>query len=153
VTEISTPTSYVLTDDRGPVLAELSSIGEGMGWCNLSPRVVEDVNPVRVNVFGLWANRGTPLATFLTYAPHRDEAVPSTLGVLHTRGRLTPDYVRGLIGDSPLRVVQNHPQRGLLLEAPVDVDVGVVLDVMCRAVRDLCEYTLVEGFVVTVFHR
>lgn len=150
---MSTPTTMVLTDNRDAVLAELATLGEGRGWCNLSPRVVEDVDPVRVNVFGLWANRGTPVATYLTNAPRHGEPVPSSVGVLHTRGRLKPDYLRDLVGDSPLRVAQNHSQRGLLLEAPADVDVALVLDVMCRTVRDLCEFTLAEGYVVSVFRR
>lgn len=150
---MSTPTSLVLTEDRGPVLAELASIAGGVGWCNVSPRVVEDVDPVRVNVFGLWANRGTPIATYLTNAPKKGEPVASTIGVLHTRGRLKPDYLRDLVAGTPLRVVQNHAQRGLLLEAPADLDVGVVLDVMCRAARELCEHTLAGGFVVTLYRH
>ncbi len=150
---MSTRTSLVLNDERGPVLAELASVGSGAGWCNLSPRVVEDVEPIRVNVFGLWANRGTPVATYLTNAPRKGEPAPSTIGVLHTRGRLKADYLRDLVAGTPLRVVQNHAQRGLLLEAPVDLDVGVVLDVMCRAARELCQHTLAGGYVVTLFRH
>ncbi|HEV2427176.1 MAG TPA: hypothetical protein VGS61_03015 [Acidimicrobiales bacterium] len=150
---MTSSTRLFIGEDRDPAIDEVASIGGGRGWCNLSPRVVEDVSPVRVNVFGLWANRGTPIATYLTNAPRAGEAVPSTIGVLHTRGRLPADYVTSLIADSPLRVAQNHTQRGLLLEAPADVDPSIVLDRMCRVVRDLCEYTLAEGFFLEVFRR
>jgi hypothetical protein len=117
------------------------------------PEVVGEVPDVAMNSFGLWLNKGVTVATFVTYAPRQDVAQPSTIGVLHTRGRLGSEKVSSLLGDAHFKVSQDHNQRGLLLEVPTDAPAAQVLDVMCSLTRALCDYDQTGRWRMDLFVR
>jgi hypothetical protein len=117
------------------------------------PGVVGDIPDVTMNSFGLWLNKGVTVATFVTYAPRLDTAQPSTIGVLHTRGRLGSERISALLGRSPFQVRQDHNQRGLLLEVPAHTPAQQVLDVMCSLTRSLCDYDQTGQWRMDLFLR
>jgi hypothetical protein len=122
-------------------LEALRSIAAGRGWCNVTPIVLDDdVGEHRVNALGLWITQGVPVATFLTAPVRKGLDQPSTLGLLHSRGRLGRENIAKLIGDAPFPVKQDHRQRGLLLEVPWDTSVQLVLDVMCTLTEAVNDY-------------
>jgi len=57
------------SDDRRAALAAIGAVGDGRGWCNVSPNVEEEVPDMKVNYFGLRLNKGVTVATFVTTAP------------------------------------------------------------------------------------
>src|SRR5208282_6031911 len=83
---MTTPRHLTIPDDRSEGVAAIDSIASGHGWCNVVPKVVEDLPDLKVNVLGLWLNAGVPVASFVTMAPRRGEAQPSSLGLLHSHG-------------------------------------------------------------------
>ncbi len=105
-------------EDRGPASLAIETIGDGKGWCNVVPLVSEDVPDLRVNFLGLWSNRGVVMSSFITVAPRHDQAQASSLGVLHSRGRLGRERIESMILGAPFRIRQDHNQRGLLLDVP-----------------------------------
>lgn len=109
---MSTRTEIQFSNDRDEAVLAVQSIESGKGWCNVVPGVVGDIPDVTMNSFGLWLKKGVTVATFVTY-PHRQGAAqPSTIGVLHTRGRLGAEKIASLLGDAHFRVSQDHNQRG-----------------------------------------
>jgi len=137
---VSTRSEIDFASDRDEAERAVESIESGKGWCNVVPDVVGDVPDVTMNSFGLWLNKGVTMATFVTYAPRLQVAQPSTIGVLHTRGRLGAERISELLGRAPFTVRQDHTQRGLLLEVPTDTSAHQVLDLMCSLTQSLCDY-------------
>lgn len=141
------------SDNRSEALAAVASVASGAGWCNVIPGVVEDVKDLEMNVFGLWVNQGVVVASIVTAAPRRGVAQPSTLGVLHTRGRLGRERIAAMLGDAPFQVRQDHSQRGLLLDVPADTSATVVLNVMCSLTSSLCDYEQTNEWRLDLFIR
>jgi len=123
-------------------LAALDSVAGGKGWCNVVPRVVEDVPDHKVNFGGLWVNKGVVEVSFVTAPPRHGQVQPSTLGVLHTRGRLGRDRIASLLDGADFALLQDHNQRGLLLGVPAATPSSEVLDVMMSFGSALCDYEM-----------
>jgi hypothetical protein len=115
--------------------------------------VLDDVADLKVNVFGLWVNKGVAVASFVTYAPRHGEILPSSLGVLHSRGRLGAERITILLGGAPFTVRQDHSQRGLLLDVPADTSAAKALDVMCSITSSLCEFEMTGGWRLDLYVR
>ncbi len=141
------------SDDRREALAAIQSIGAGRGWCNLIPDVVEDVPDLQVNFLGLWSNRGVVMASLITVADRQGVAQPSSLGVLHSRGRLGRERVAQLLGGATFAIRQDHAQRGLVLEVPVGTAPSVVLEVMCTLTSSLCDYEMTGTWRLDTYRR
>jgi hypothetical protein len=141
------------SDDRRAALAALESVGAGRGWCNVIPDVVDDVPDLQVNFLGLWSNRGVVMASLITAPDRQGVAQPSSLGVLHSRGRLGRERVAQLLGGAPFPTRQDHSQRGLVLEVPVGTAANEVLDVMCTLTSSLCDYEMTGSWRLDTFQR
>ncbi len=139
--------------DRSEAIAAIESIGSGRGWCNVVPRVENDVPDIRVNFTGLWVSHGTPEATFVTSAPRKGVVPPASLGILHSRGRLGRDRVTIMLAGAPFAIRQDHAQRGLLLDVPVDAPASQVLEVMCSITETLCDYEMSGGWRFDLYER
>ncbi len=139
--------------DRGEALAAVESIADGRGWCNVVPHVVDDVPDLKVNFTGLWVSRGVPKASFVTVAPRAGVPQPSSLGVLHSRGRLGGERIRGLLEGAPFVARQDHNQRGLLLEVPVGTSAQQVLEVMSNFTSSLCDYEMTGSWRLDLYVR
>lgn len=142
------------SDDLDEAVGAIDGIGDGRGWCNLTPQVdADEVEVLSPTVFSLRAKQGAPVASFVTSPPRRGEHRPSTLGVLHTRGRLGKDRIAQLVGGSGFLVRQDHQTRGLLLELPAETGAAVVLATMCRLLEGLCDYDRTGRWRLEVFER
>ena len=150
---MSTRTEFQFSNDRAEAELAVQSIESGKGWCNVVPGVIGDIPDVTMNSFGLWLNKGVTVATFVTYPPRLDVDQPSTIGVLHTRGRLGPERISALLGGAPFRVSQDHNQRGLLLSVPAETPAAQVLDVMCSLTKSLCDYDQTGRWRMDLFIR
>ena len=126
--------------DRLEPREAITSIEDGRGWCNVVANVAEDVPDLKVNFFGLWANRGAAMATYVSTPPEKGNVQPGSLGVLHSRGRLGQELITSLLGHERFRVVQDHSQRGLLLEIPYATPAEDILDALCSFSSALCDY-------------
>jgi len=141
-------------DDNLEALSAIDEVGDGRGWCNLSPEVTtEDVDVLSVNVLSLRVKKGAPVASFVTSPPKRGERRPSTLGVLHTRGRLGRERIAELLGGAAFQVKQDHQQRGLLFEVAPGEPAVVVLEAMRRLLEGLCDYERTGTWRLDVYHR
>jgi len=140
-------------DDRTTAVESVDSVASGRGWCNVVAQVVDDEPDLKVNVFGLWANRGVAVASFVTSPPRDGIAQPSTLGVLHMRGRLGSEFLTALVQSTPFTVLQDHRQRGLLLSVPADTASAIVLDMMCNLAMSLCDYATTGSWRLDLFMR
>lgn len=150
---MSVRTRLNFTDERAAALDAMTSISSGRGWCNVVADVDDDVPDLKVNVLGLWINRGAAVATLVT-SPARDGAPqPSTLGVLHSRGRLGRERIATLVGDMSCSVLQDHNQRGLLLSVDPETSLTKVLDVMCIMSMSLCDFDTNGGWRLDLFVR
>jgi hypothetical protein len=134
------PTVLTFSEDRLAAVAALEGVGDGRGWCNVAPVVEEEVADMKVNYFGLRFNKGVTVASFVTAAPRRGVAQPSTLGVLHSRSRLGTERIATMLNGAPFVTKQDHNSRGLLLEVPVATPSRQVLEVMCSLTEALCDY-------------
>lgn len=150
---MSTRSQLQFSTDRTGAVREIESIGSGRGWCNVVPGVTEDVEELKVSTFGLWMNHGVAVASFVTSPPRHDEAQPSSLGLLHARGRLGQKRIASLLGDAPFAIRQDHSQRGLLLEVPANTPAAQVLDVMCALSASLCDYEMTGIWRLDLFVR
>jgi hypothetical protein len=94
----------------------------GRGWINLEPEVPDDADVPGPGLFSFMSARGpaVPLATWLpARRTRRGRPRPATVGIQHPSGtramaRLTE---RGLDRPADWRVTQDHPKRGLVVEA------------------------------------
>ncbi|MGH9019633.1 MAG: hypothetical protein ACRDV0_01245 [Acidimicrobiales bacterium] len=148
---MTTQREFQFHDDRDEALRAIDDVASGRGWVNLTPLIDDDAPDMRVNVVGLWKTYGNVVATFVTAAPRRGVAVASSLGVLHTRGRLGAERVASLVGDAGFVLRQDNAQRGVLLDVPADAPARAVLDVMCAFADALCDYDARGGWRMRVF--
>jgi hypothetical protein len=150
---VSTRSELQFSDDREDAIRTVASIASGRGWCNVVPVTVDEVVDLKVNVFGLWANQGVAVASFVTSAPRHGEALPSSLGILHSRGRLGAERIALLLGGAPFTLRQDHNARGLLFDVPVDTPALAVLDVMCSATASLCDFAMTGSWRLDLYVR
>lgn len=150
---MSTRSQFQFSDDRSEALRAIESIASGRGWCNVVPRVVDDIEDLKINFTGLWVNHGVVKASFVTSPPRHGEVQPSSLGVLHSRHRLGSERITTLLGGAPFTVRQDHTQRGLLLEVPADTPAAQVLDVMCTMTTSLCDFELTGDWRLDLYLR
>jgi len=148
---MSEPRVLTFSEDRGAAVAAIDGVGEGRGWCNVAPVVEEEVADMKVNYFGLRLNKGVTVASFVTAAPRRGIAQPSTLGVLHSRSRLGKDRIAAMLSGAPFVTKQDHNTRGLLLEVPVATTSSEVLTVMCSLTEALCDYDFTGRWTLSQF--
>jgi hypothetical protein len=148
---MTTPTIMTFSDDRSDAVEALDAVGDGKGWCNVSPLVEEEVPDMKVNYFGLRLNKGVTVASFVTAAPRRGSVQPSTLGILHSRSRLGKERVTSMLAGAPFTIRQDHNTRGLLLEVPADTASAQVLTVMCTLTEALCDYDFVGKWTLSQF--
>jgi hypothetical protein len=141
------------SDDRVQAVASIDTIASGRGWCNVIPDVVEDVPDLQVNFLGLWSNRGVVMASFITTSERHGVAQPSSLGLLHSRGRLGRERIATLLQGAPFLTRQDHSQRGLVLEVPVGTPARQVLDVMCALTSSLCDHEMTGSWRIDTYRR
>ncbi len=146
-------TRLYFNEDTRDALMALDAVADGRGWVNVLPRVTNDDLPdIHVNFIG-WTNHGIPVATFLTVAPRNSEAQPSSLGILHSGGRLGKDRITTMLEGAPFAIRQDHSQRGILLVVPPGTPSVQVLDVMCRFSTALCEHEMTGGWRLELYER
>ena len=150
---MNTRSQLRFSNDRADALSAIESIASGKGWCNVVPAVIEDVKDLTMNGFGLWVSKGVTVASLVTAAPRHGVDQTSSLGLLHTRGRLGRDRIASLLGSAPFKVRQDHNQRGLLLDVPAHTPAGPVLEVMCSLTAELCDYELTGSWRLDLFIR
>jgi hypothetical protein len=82
-----------------------------------------------------------------------DHFDPSSLGVLHSLGRLGGERNTSLLGGAPFTVRQDHSQRGLLLEVRADAPAAQVLNVMCTIAASPCDFELTGNWRLDLYVR
>jgi hypothetical protein len=150
---LNTRSQLRFSTDRADALRAIESVASGKGWCNVVPAVSEDVKDLTMNGFGLWVSKGVTVASLVTAPPRHGVDQPSSLGLLHTRGRLGRDRIISLLGNAPFKVRQDHNQRGLLLDVPAYTPAGPILDVICSLTAELCDYELTGYWRLDLFIR
>ncbi len=150
---VTTKSQLTFSLDRSDAIVTIDSVGSGKGWCNVIPIVTEDAKDLTMSVFGLWVSSGVTVASFVTAPPRQGVASPSSLGLLHTRGRLGRDRISTLLSGAPFTVHQDHNQRGLLLDVPSTAPATQVLDVMCALTSELCDFELTGSWRLDRFER
>lgn len=148
---LTTPTVFTFSDNRANAVLAIDAVGEGRGWCNVSPNVEDEVPDMKVNYFGLRLNKGVTVASFVTAPPRHGVAQPSSLGVLHSRSRLGKERIDSMLAGAPFKVRQDHNTRGLLLEVPVATPGEQVLSVMCSLTESLCDYDFTGQWTLSQF--
>jgi len=149
----ATPSQLLFGDDHADAIRALESVDAGKGWCNVVPCVVDDVPDIKINFSGLWVKHGTAQASFVTALPRQGEPQPSSLGILHLRGRLGRDRIATLLGSAPFTLRQDHSQRGLLFSVPANAPASQVLDIMCTFTTSLCTYEMTGNWRLDLFLR
>jgi hypothetical protein len=149
---MTTKTRLYFNEDRGDAILALESIAEGRGWCNVMPRVADDVPDIKVNFIG-WTNHGVPQASFVTSPPRHGQAQTSSLGVLHSRGRLGKDRIKTMLKGAAFPIRQDHAQRGIVLIVPPKALSSDVLEVMCSLTTELCDYEMPGGWRLEMYER
>jgi len=137
---VTAPLTIRFSSDREQAIDAMGSVASGRGWCNVTPEVEEDVDEMKVNYFGLRFNKGVIVASYVTSAPKKGVDQPSTLGLLHSRGRLGRERINSLLAGAPFTIKQDHNSRGLLLSVPASAPPSQVLNVMCTLTEELCDY-------------
>jgi hypothetical protein len=148
---VTTRSEMVFSNDRSGAIEAINSTSAGRGWCNVTRVVVEDVAQLKVNFFGLWVNKGVAVATFVPSVARHGVAQPSSLGLLHSRGRLGVERINELLDGAPYIIRQDHSQRGLLLDVPEDEPAERVVNVMCTVTDALCDYEATDDWRLTLF--
>jgi hypothetical protein len=142
------------SDDPAVAVEAVAGISGGVGWCNLTPEIeADEVEVLSPSVFSLRTKQGAPVASLVTSPPKRGVARPSSLGVLHTRGRLGKERVTQLLAGAPFMLRQDHQTRGLLFEVPPDAPAAEVVATMCRLLETLCDYDRTGRWRLEVFER
>jgi hypothetical protein len=142
------------TNDEQAAVTAIGRLFDGRGWCNLTPQIdADEVEVLSPSVFSLRTKQGAPVASFVTSPPKRGERRPSTLGVLHTRGRLGKERVAHLLEGAPFVLRQDHQTRGLLFDVPPETSSATVLSTMCRLLEALCDYDRTGRWRLEVFER
>jgi hypothetical protein len=148
---MTVPTVITFSEDRTAAVAAIEGVGDGRGWCNVAPVVEEEVPDMKVNYFGLRLNKGVTIASYVTAAPRRGVAQPSTLGVLHSRSRLGKERIAEMLNGAPFATRQDHNTRGLLLDVPAGTSGEQVLTVMCSLTEALCDYDFTGRWTLSQF--
>lgn len=136
---------------RDQAIDAIGSVALGRGWCNVTPLVEEDVDPMKVNYYGLRFNKGVVMASYVTVAPKRGVEQPSSIGLLHSRGRLGRERISSLLGGASFTIKQDHNSRGLLLNVPSNALPSQVLNVMCTLTEELCDYQFMGSWTLDHF--
>ena len=139
--------------DRAEAITSIESIDSGRGWCNVVPCVVDDIPDIKVNFTGMWVKHGVTQATLVTSLPRNGEEQPSSLGILHLRGRLGRERIVTLLDGAPFILRQDHSQRGLLFDVPVGTPPAQVLDVMCTMTASLCDFEMTGSWRMDLYVR
>ncbi|MEO9180853.1 MAG: hypothetical protein ABI298_04290 [Acidimicrobiales bacterium] len=126
--------------DRDRAIDAIESVASGRGWCNVTPLVEEDVDPMKVNYFGLRFNKGVVVASYVTVAPKKGVEQLSSIGLLHSRGRLGHERINSLLAGAPFATKQDHNSRGLLLGVAPNAPASLILNVMCTLTEELCDF-------------
>jgi hypothetical protein len=150
---VTTKSQLKFSNDRSEATIAVESVASGKGWCTVVPFVTEEAKDLSMSVFGLWVSSGVTVASFVTAPPHQGIASPSSLGLLHTRGRLGREKISALLNGAPFKVRQDHNQRGLLLDVPSATPAAQVLDVMCTLTSELCDFELTGAWRLDLFTR
>jgi hypothetical protein len=150
---VTTKSRLKFSSDRIDAIAAIDSVASGKGWCNVIPAVTEEAKDLTMNGFGLWVSKGVTVASFVTAAPRQGVAQPSSLGLLHTRGRLGRERIASLLNGAPFVTRQDHNQRGLLLDVAPTTPSEQVLEVMCNLTSELCDYELTGTWRLDLFTR
>ncbi len=150
---MTTKSRLKFSSDRIDAIAAIDSVASGKGWCNVIPAVTEEAKDLTMNGFGLWVSKGVTVASFVTAAPRQGVAQPSSLGLLHTRGRLGRERIASLLNGAPFVTRQDHNQRGLLLDVAPTTPSEQVLEVMCNLTSELCDYELTGTWRLDLFTR
>jgi hypothetical protein len=150
---VSIKSQLSFSTDHSAAITAVDSVSAGRGWCNVIPGVTEDADDLKMNGFGLWVSKGVCVATLVTSPPRKSAPQPSSLGVLHTRGRLGRERLAALLADAPFKVRQDHSQRGLLLDVPVDTSTTVIVNAMCSLTTQLCDYDVTGSWRLDLFVR
>jgi hypothetical protein len=148
---MTTPRHIRFSSDRDDAEAAIASVGEGRGWCNVTPLVEEDIPEMKVNYFGLWLNKGVTVASYVTSPPRKGMAQDATLGVLHSRSRLGAERVALMLAGAPFPIKQDHNTRGLLLGVPFTSTPTQILSAMCALTQALCDYEFTGSWDMAVF--
>lgn len=141
----------VFSSERSGAVTAVGMSFAGRGWCNVSRLVIEDVPELKVNFYGLWVNKGVAVASFVPSVPRHGIGRPSSLGLLHSRGRLSVERIDALLNGAPYVVRQNHSQRGLLLDVPEGESAERIVNVMCTMTDSLCDYESTGDWRLTLF--
>jgi hypothetical protein len=150
---MTTHSQLRFSEARGDAVAAIDAIASGRGWCNVVPIAVDDVPDLKVNLLGFWLNSGVPVASYVTTAPRHGEAQPSSLGLLHSRGRLGRTRIAELLGGAPFIVQQDKKERGLVMAVPIGIAASLILDTMCTMTESLCEYEMTGDWRMDLFVR
>jgi hypothetical protein len=148
---VTTPDHLRFSNDRSDAEAAIASVGEGRGWCNVTPLVEEEIPDMKVNYFGLWLNKGVAVASYVTAPPRKGVPQSSTLGVLHSRSRLGAERVTLMLQGAPYTIKQDHNTRGLLLNVPRTSPPTEILNVMCSLTEALCDYEFIGSWDIATF--
>lgn len=130
------------SNDLELATSAIDAIAAGRGWCNVSPVARDDEPALTVTIFGLTTRHGVPVATLVTASPREGVDHPSSLGVLHPRGRLGAPRIKELFGDVPYTTRQDHSHRGLVVDVPTDVSARRLVSLMCSLTEELCDVEL-----------
>jgi hypothetical protein len=109
------------------------------GWVNLAPHVEggSEEGPVitRLGFSAVLGGPPPPRVPLCTWMPSADRDAPSTVGILHGRGRRAVDFLHSAGVETPpgWRVVQDHQRRGLLYRVPAGTEHSVLLGWTCLA--------------------
>ena len=129
-----------------PVLAEPGA------WVNVEPDL-DDVDPRAVRRPGIFSSRGraVPLSTLV--AGDRDR--PHQLGVEHGSGRDAAGQLRdaGVAVPDGIRVVSDHPRRGLVLTVPSGTSAADIAALLVATVEQLTVVPLGERWVAHVYRN
>jgi hypothetical protein len=148
---MATPLTFRFSTDRDQAIDAIGSVASGRGWCNVTPLVEEDVDEMKVNYFGLRFNKGVVVASYVTVAPKKGVEQPSTIGLLHSRGRLGRERINELLAGAPFTTKQDHNSRGLLLSVPTSTTPSEILNVMCTLTEELCDYQFIGSWTLAHF--
>ncbi len=131
----------------------MESLAQGRGWCNVAPYVDGDIPDLKISLTGLWVSSGVPTASYVTFPARGVAAVPASLGVAHSRGRLGVQRIRELVNGAPFTLRQDHRFRGVLFDVPPEAPIHQVLDVMCEMTNALSDFETTGRWRMDVFIR
>ena len=135
------------------LMTELAAAREG--WINLRPRVAGGDRQPPPGLFGVFSASGphVPLCTWVPAGTGRRRAPRQSLGIQHATG--TKAAARLVALGLPLPagwvVTQDHPRRGLVVEAPADTSPEAALAWLLSAADALCPARLTDQWTATVF--